>query len=237
MQDGTIVERVAGTPQGGVISPVLANLFMHYAFDDFMSKQFPYIQWIRYADDGALNCVSLKQAKYIIDVLGKRFKTFGLELNLEKTKIVYCKDEHRTGNYENIKFDFLGYTFRMRGAKGKYGEIFNSFLPSMSDKARRAIREELRSWRIQLRVNKSLKDIANMLNSKIQGWINYYSHYYKAGIVKLLEYINLILIKWVKRKYKNIRTIKKANNWLAKIAKRDTKLFAHWKYGVLPMAR
>ena len=237
MQDGTIVERTTGTPQGGVISPVLANLFMHYAFDDFMSKEFSTIQWVRYADDGVLNCVSLKQAKYIIKVLDKRFKTFGLELNLEKTKIVYCKDKHRKGNYENIAFDFLGYTFRTRSAIDKYGEGFSSFLPSMSDKAQKAIREEIRSWRIQLRVNKSLKDIANMLNSKIQGWINYYSHYYKAGINKILEYTNTILIKWVKRKYKTIRSTKKATNWLAEIAQRDTKLFAHWKYGIFPMAR
>ena len=236
MQDGTIVEKTAGTPQGGVISPVLANLFMHYAFDDFMSKQFPYIQWVRYADDGVLNCTSLKQAKFIIDVLAKRFKTFGLELNIEKTKIVYCKDKHRIGDYENIKFDFLGFTFKMRNAMGKHGEVFSSFLPSMSDKAQKAKREELRSWRIQLKGDKSLKDIANMLNSKIQGWINYYSHYYKAGIVKVLEYINTILVKWAKRKYKTLRSKKKATKWLAEVARRDTKLFAHWKYGVLPMA-
>ena len=236
MQDGAIVERTAGTPQGGVISPVLANLFMHYAFDDFMSKEFPTIQWVRYADDGVLNCASLKQAKYIIKVLDKRFKTFGLELNLEKTKIVYCKDEHRKGDYENIQFDFLGYTFRMRSAVDKFGNVFSSFLPSMSDKAQKAIREEIRSWRIQLRVNKSLQDIANMLNSKIQGWINYYSHYYKAGIVKVLEYINTILVKWAKRKYKTLRSKKKATKWLAEVAQRDTELFVHWKYGVLPMA-
>ena len=236
MQDGAIVERTAGTPQGGVISPVLANLFMHYAFDDFMSKEFPKIQWVRYADDGVLNCASLKQAKYIIKVLDKRFKTFGLELNLEKTKIVYCKDEHRKGDYENIQFDFLGYTFRMRSAVDKFGNVFSSFLPSMSDKAQKAIRKELRSWRIQLRVNKSLQDIANMLNSKIQGWINYYSHYYKAGIVKVLEYINTILVKWVKRKYKTLKSKKKATKWLAEVAQRDTELFVHWKYGVLPMA-
>ena len=237
MQDETIKPRTAGTPQGGVISPVLANLFMHYVFDDFMSKEIPTIQWVRYADDGVLNCVSLKQAKYIIKVLDKRFKTFGLELNLEKTKIVYCKDKHRKGNYENIAFDFLGYTFRTRSAIDKKGIRFSSFLPSMSDKAQKAIREEIRSWRIQLRVNKSLQDIANMLNCKIQGWINYYSHYYKAGINTILEYINTILIKWVKRKYKTIRSTKKATNWLAEIAQRDTKLFAHWKYGILPMAR
>lgn len=236
MQDGTIVKRTAGTPQGGVISPVLANLFMHYVFDDFMSKEFPTIQWVRYADDGVLNCVSLKQAKYIIKVLDKRFKIFGLELNLEKTKIVYCKDDNRKGNYENTKFDFLGYTFRLRGAKDKFGTLFNSFLPAMSDKAQKEIRKEIRSWKVQLKVDKTLQDVANMFNSKIQGWINYYSHYYKTGICNILQYINTILIKWVKRKYKTRNSKKRATNWLAEIARRDTKLFAHWKYGILPKA-
>lgn len=236
MQDGTIIERTAGTPQGGVISPVLANLFLHYVFDDFMSKEFPNIPWVRYADDGALNCVSIKQAKYIIKVLDKRFKTFGLELNLSKTKIVYCKDDDRKGNYENISFDFLGYTFKPRHAKNKYGKYFTSFLPAMSDKAQKAVRKEIRNWKLQLKSDKTLKDIANMFNSKIQGWINYYSHFYKSEVIYTLNYINRCLVKWVRRKYKKRNSRKRAINWLREIAKRDTKLFAHWKYGILPTA-
>lgn len=236
MQDGTIVERTAGTPQGGVISPVLANLFLHYVFDDFMSKEFPNIPWVRYADDGALNCVSIKQAKYIIKVLDKRFKTFGLELNLSKTKIVYCKDDDRKGNYENISFDFLGYTFKPRHAKNKYGKYFTSFLPAMSDKAQKAVRKEIRNWKLQLKSDKTLKDIANMFNSKIQGWINYYSHFYKSEVVYTLNCINRCLVKWVRRKYKKRNSRKRAINWLREIAKRDTKLFVHWKYGILPTA-
>ena len=236
MQDGTIAERTSGTPQGGVISPVLANLFLHYVFDDFMSKEFPNIQWVRYADDGALNCVSIKQAKYIIKVLDKRFKTFGLELNLSKTKIVYCKDDDRKDNYENISFDFLGYTFKPRQAKNKYGKYFTSFLPAMSDKAQKAVRKEIRNWKIQLKPDKTLKDIANMFNSKIQGWINYYSHFYKTEVVYTLNYINRCLVNWVRRKYKKKNSRKRAVNWLREIAKRDTKLFAHWKFGILPTA-
>ena len=236
IQDGTIIERTAGTPQGGVISPVLANLFLHYVFDDFMSKEFSNIKWVRYADDGALNCVSIKQAKYIIKVLDKRFKTFGLELNLSKTKIVYCKDDDRIGNYENISFDFLGYTFKPRHAKNKYGKYFTSFLPAMSDKAQKAVRKEIRSWKLQLKPDKTLEDIANMFNSKIQGWINYYSHYYKSEVVYTLNYINRCLVKWVRRKYKKRNSRKRAVNWLREIAKRDTKLFAHWKFGILPTA-
>ena len=236
MQDGTIVERTTGTPQGGVISPVLANLFMHYVFDDFMSKEFPNVDWIRYADDGALNCVSLKQAKYMIKVLDKRFKLFGLELNLDKTKIVYCKDDDRKGNYDNISFDFLGYTFKPRGAKNKNGKYFTSFLPAISDKAQKAIRKEVKSWKLQLKVDKTLEDISRMFNSKIQGWINYYTHYYKSEIYDALKYINRCLIKWVRSKYKKKNSRRKAVNWLAAIAKREAKLFAQWKFGILPTA-
>ena len=234
MQDGTIVERTAGTPQGGVISPVLANLFLHYVFDDFMSKEFPNISWVRYADDGALNCVSIKQAKYIIKVLDKRFKTFGLELNLDKTKIVYCKDDDRKGNYENVSFDFLGYTFKTRGAKNKYGKMFRNFSPAISDKAQKEIIKEIRNWKLQLKSDKTINDIANMFNPKIQGWINYYTHYYKSGINDVLRYINRCLIKWVRRKYKKLNSRKRAVSWLMEIAKREPNLFAHWKFGIMP---
>lgn len=233
MQDGTIVERTAGTPQGGVISPVLANLFLHYVFDDFMNKEFSSIPWVRYADDGALNCVSIKQAKYIIKVLDKRFKTFGLELNLAKTKIVYCKDDDRKENYENISFDFLGYTFRPRYAKNKYGKYFTSFLPAMSGKAKKAIRKEIRSWKLQLKPEKTIKEIAQMYNSKIQGWINYYSHYCKTECYKCLRYINRCLIKWAWKKYKKINSRKRASKLLYTIALRDKSIFAHWRIGIL----
>jgi group II intron reverse transcriptase/maturase len=236
MQNGAIVERTAGTPQGGVISPVLANLFMHYVFDDFMNKEFPNVPWTRYADDGCLNCVSLRQAKYIIKVLGKRFKTFGLELNLTKTKIVYCKDDDRKGNYENISFDFLGYTFKPRGAKNKYGKYFTSFLPAISDKAQKSIRKEIRSWKLQLKVDRTIEDIAKMFNSKIQGWINYYSHYYKSELIYTLNYINKCLLKWVRKKYKKRNSRRKAIKLLIEISKRKSRLLAHWKFGVLPTA-
>ena len=235
MQDGTIVDRTAGTPQGGVISPVLANLFLHYVFDDFMSKEFPNIQWVRYADDGALNCVSLKQAEYIIKVLDTRFKKFGLELNLTKTRIVYCKDGDRKGNYENKSFDFLGFTFRRRQVRDKEGRNFTGFLPAISDKAQKDIRRTVRDMRLQGKVSISLKDIARILNPKIQGWINYYGHYYKSGMYKTLRYINRCIVKWVKRKYK-MRTIGKAMKWLYNVSKKNSEMFVHWKIGIISMA-
>lgn len=236
MQDGTIQERTSGTPQGGVISPVLANLFLHYAFDNFMKMNLPTISFERYADDGVAHCVSLKQAEYLIKVLDKRFKQCGLELNLDKTKIVYCKDSNRKREYNNISFDFLGYTFRPRSAQDKYGKIFTSYLPAISDKAKKNIRKEIRNWKLQMRCDKSITYLAMKFNSKIQGWINYYSHYYKTELYKLLRYINQCLTKWVIKKYKNRKSTKKARQWLYKIAKRDPELFAHWKIGVIKAA-
>ncbi len=220
MEDGEIIPRTSGTPQGGVISPVLANLFLHYTFDDFMEKQFPTIPWERYADDGVTHCISLKQAKYLQRRLEERFKQCGLELNLEKTKIVYCKDDDRKGNNSNISFDFLGYTFRPRHSNSKYGNFFTNFLPAISEKAKKAIRKEVRSWRLQLKVDKDLWDISKMFNKKIQGWINYYSHFYKSEMYEVLRYINGCLIKWVRRKYKKRRHRRKAEYWLGSIAKR-----------------
>lgn len=234
MQDGTIVERTSGTPQGGVISPVLANLFLHYAFDDYMVKEFPNIPWARYADDGITHCTSLKQAQFLLGKLRERFVKCGLELNLEKTKIVYCKDEDRKGDHENTSFDFLGYTFRPRGSKNKYGKYFTNFLPAISDKAKKNIRKKVRDWRLQLKSDKSLQDIANMFNSQIQGWLNHYTYFYKSEVYDLLRYINNCLVKWVRRKYKKRRARRKAEHWLGAVARRDTKLFAHWKFGILP---
>jgi RNA-directed DNA polymerase len=234
MKDGTLKERTSGTPQGGVISPVLANLFLHYTFDDFMAKEFPSIPWARYADDGIAHCASLKQAKYLQRRLEERFQLFGLELNLEKTKIVYCKDDDRQSNYSTISFDFLGYTFRPRHSKNKYGKFFTNFLPAIADKAKKAIRKEVRSWRLQLKVDKTLRDISNMFNKKIQGWINYYGHFYKSEMYSVLRYINSCLVKWVRRKYKKRKHRRRAEHWLGAIAHRERKLFAHWKYGIQP---
>ena len=234
MNDGTTIDRTSGTPQGGVISPVLANLFLHYVFDDYMVREFPDIPWARYADDGIAHCVSLKQAEYLLSKLKERFVKCGLELHPDKTKIVYCKDDDRKGNYGNTSFDFLGYTFRPRGAKNKYGKYFTSFLPAISDKAKKAIRKKVRGWKLQLKPEKSLQDIANILNSQIWGWLNHYTHFYKSEIYGVLRYINSCLVKWARRKYKKLKARRKAEHWLGRIARRDTRLFAHWRFGILP---
>lgn len=236
LEDGTLQARTSGTPQGGVISPVLANLFLHYAFDSFMAKEYPTAWWERYADDGVLHCKTYQQAVYMKSVLQERFRLFGLELNESKTRIVYCKDADRVEEHPDISFDFLGYTFRPRLAKNKYGKIFLNYLPAISDKAIKALKEEVRSWKLQLKVTKSLTDLAHMFNSQIQGWISYYGHYYKSKLIYTLRYINQCLVKWVRRKYKNRKHRRRAEYWLGRVALRDKTLFAHWRYGVLPTA-
>lgn len=176
MKDGTIKERTSGTPQGGVISPVLANIFMHYTFDEFMSKEFKNIPCCRYADDGVCHCVSLKQTKYIKKRLQARFAQCGIEMNMDKTRIVYCKELNRREEYNNTTFDFLGYTFRQRIIRTKTGRMITGFAPAISSKAQKAIRQEIRSWNLQKQTSLSIEEIARKYNSKIQGWINYYSH-------------------------------------------------------------
>jgi group II intron reverse transcriptase/maturase len=229
MEDGTIVERTSGTPQGGVISPVLANLFLHYVFDEYMARDFPNVQWARYADDAVIHCKTEKQAHFILENLTVRFFDWSLKLHPQKTKIVYCKSGQRKGEHEHISFDFLGYTFRPRGAKDKNGGFFTGFLPAISEKAKKAICEEVRNWKLQLKPNKNLQDIANMYNSKIQGWRNYYSHFYPSELYDVFRYIDTCLMKWARRKYKKLNTRRKAERWLKSVRKREPTLFAHWK--------
>jgi len=229
MPDGTIVERTRGTPQGGVISPLLANLFLHYAFDLWMTRQFPDIQFERYADDVICHCASEEQATTLQAALAERFAECGLTLHPEKTKIVYCKDSERTGDYPHQKFDFLGYTFRPRLAKDRYGRCFVSFTPAASDKALKAIRQTVRQWRLHLRCDKALPDLARMFNPIIRGWTAYYSRYRSSALLPSLRQIDRYLVRWVCRKHKRFRRHRRqAREWLERIARREPHLFAHW---------
>ena len=202
---------------------------MHYVFDEYMATEFPSISWARYADDAIAHCVSLKQAESLLAMLNKQFAKYGLELHPEKTKIVYCKDGNRKGDHEHTSFDFLGYTFRARKAVDKHGRFFTNFLPAISGKATNSIREEVRNWRLQLKSDKSLQDIASMYNSKIRGWLNHYAHFYRSELYRVLRYIDDCLIKWVQRKYKKLQSKQKAAHWLRDVAKREPMMFAHWK--------
>jgi RNA-directed DNA polymerase len=236
-KEGEIIERKAGTPQGGVISPVLANLFLHYAFDKWMEKNYPQNPWARYADDGIAHCRTKEEAVTLLASLNQRFNECGLELHPDKTQIVYCKDDDRRGNHPVTKFDFLGYTFCPRRSKNKYGKHFINFTPAVSNKACKAMRQAIRQWRIQLKPDKELMDLSYMFNPIIRGWINYYGCFYKSSLYPVLRHINRALIHWARRKYKKLeRHKKRAENWLGRIAKREPQLFAHWKLGILPTA-
>jgi len=232
---GEIVIRKAGVPQGGVISPVLANLFLHYAFDKWMKISFPSNPWCRYADDGIVHCKTMAQAEYIRKCLEKRLKDCKLEIQPDKTKIVYCKDSNRKENHINIEFTFLGYTYRPRKAKGKNGKEFTSFLPAISNKAKKYIRQKIKEWRLLWMTNKELIDIAEKYNPVIRGWLNYYGKYGKNELTKVLENINLHLCFWIRRKYKKYKYKPyQARKYLRLLSMKSKFLFAHWKVGILP---
>jgi RNA-directed DNA polymerase len=232
---GALVERDRGTPQGSAISPLLANVFMHYAFDAWMVREFPNIPFERYCDDVVVHCSSERQAHHVRDAIAARLAQVGLELHPDKTRIVYCKDADRRGDHEVTSFTFLGYTFRPRLARNKHGKNFVSFLPAVSKDAVKAMGREIRSWHIAKRSDKSLDDLARMFNNVVQGWINYYGRFYKSMLYPLLRRLNLHLMRWACRKYRRLkRRERKATHWLAEVARRAPGLFAHWRFGLRP---
>jgi RNA-directed DNA polymerase len=229
-EDGTIIARDRGTPQGSAISPLLANLFLHYAFDRWMARNFPGCPFERYADDAVIHCATEAQAHRVLGALGERMAQVGLELHPDKTRIVYCKDADRRGSHEHERFTFLGYTFRPRLSKSRHGKHFVNFSPAVSDDARGAISREIRSWHIARRSDKSLSDLARMFNPIVQGWINYYGRFYKSWLYPVLRHLNDRLVRWAMRKYKRLHGHhRRAKAWLASVARRDPRLFAHWK--------
>jgi len=237
MQDGTLQQRDRGTPQGSAISPLLANLFLHYAFDVWLRRHFPAVTFERYADDAVLHCKSEAQARQVLSAITERMAQVGLELHPDKTRLVYCKDSNRTGSYENERFNFLGYTFRPRSSKNNRGELFVSFSPAMSNEAGKAIRQQIRRWRLNGRSDKSLLDLARSINSVVRGWINYYGRFCRSRMYPTLWHIDTYLVRWAMRKYKRLnRSPKKAYKWLANVMRRSPTLFAHWTVVARPEA-
>ena len=230
LEEGSLINRDKGTPQGGVISPLLANLFLHYAFDTWMKRQYPHIPFERYADDGICHCRSKAEAERLRVAIEKRFAECGLELNLQKTKIVYCKDDDRRGNYPEQKFDFLGFTFRPRRAKNRRGKLFVGFTPAISNRAKKSICDTMRRWKMHRQTDKSLDELARVVNPVLRGWINYYGRFYKSALYRVFQHLNNILVQWASRKYKRLRGYdQRASQWLQGVFHRQPKLFAHWQ--------
>lgn len=230
MEDGTLQERTQGTPQGGVISPLLANLFLHYAFDRWMRMHYPRVPFERYADDAICHLNTKEQAEQLKEALEKRFEQCCLKLHPEKTKIVYCKEGKRKGRHENEKFDFLGYTFRPRLVKSREGKFFVGFNPAVSNKAIRKMNQQIRNWKLHLCSSKTLEKLAQWCNPIVSGWFNYYGRYHCSALEFINRQLDLRLAKWAERKYKKLRGHNsRAIKWVRAIKKRNPNLFSHWR--------
>jgi len=235
LEDGSLVERDKGTPQGGVISPLLANLYLHYTLDEWLRKYFPDNPFERYADDSIVHCKTESEAISLLVSLKERVQQCGLVLHPDKTKIVYCKDADRLGNYPVTKFDFLGYTFRARRSKNKYGKHFINFTPAISNEAKKPIRQEMRNWKVHLRSDKSLQDLSKMFNPVLRGWYQYYGRFYKSELYTVYRHFNRTLSRWAMRKYKKLKGHKRQAEYrLGRIAKDNPRLFYHWQLGLKP---
>lgn len=225
-----------GTPQGGVISPLLANLYLHYTIDLWLSKQYKNVEFVRYADDMIIHCHSKQIADNVLKALKERVEICKLELHPVKTKIVYCKNYRRKQDYKEITFDFLGFTFKPRTLRSKQGDksLYLGFGTELSKSAKKSIATNLRNTRFNRWTTGNLKLIADKLNPRIQGWINYYSKFDKSGLRKIFRLLDERIIKWLQNKYKSIgRSKPRAYNLLRNISKDNNKLFSHWKMGYI----
>ncbi len=233
-KDGELIERNRGTPQGGVISPILSNLFLHYCFDLWMNRTHTDLPWCRYADDGLVHCRTEQQAQALLAELKARFAECGLEMHPTKSKIVYCKDGKRRGQYPNVTFDFLGYQFRPRmGVRAVDKRLFCNFTPAVSPSALKSMRSKMRDLNIGRQTTLSLADVAGMLNPIVRGWIEYYGRYTRSMLEFMSRHVNRVLLRWAMRKFKRFKGQKlRAKNFFENLARGRPRFFEHWRIGM-----
>ncbi|MBN9231994.1 MAG: group II intron reverse transcriptase/maturase [Legionella sp.] len=233
-EDGTIINRICGVPQGGVISPILSNLFLHYVFDKWMQRHYPGTLWCRYADDGVIHCKTKAQAEALLSALKQRFNACELDLHPDKTKIIYCKDKKRRNKHTETSFDFLGFTFRPRlVVNRKQGGLFMGYTPAVSKSAQKSMRAKIKSFRLYKRSELSLEEIAIKFNPTLRGWLNYYGKFNPWEMESVWRYFNKTLVAWLMRKCKRFHQHKtKAAKYLKGIADKQRSLFVHWYIGM-----
>jgi group II intron reverse transcriptase/maturase len=230
LPDGTLRQRDRGTSPGSSVSPVLANLFLHYASDAWMAREFPGVRFERYVDDAVVHCVSEAQARKVLAALQERMAQVGLTLHPDKTRIVYCKDGRRRGSHEHTSFTFLGYTFRARGVRTKTGRMMTGFNPAISKDALNKISAQVRSWGLHRRTGLSEADLARWINPIVRGWMNYYGAFYRSALYPLLTRINAYLLRWLRKKHPRLRGRKKAQDAWARACQQRPRYFAHWAW-------
>lgn len=228
-----IIKQGKGTPQGGVISPLLANLFLHYALDRWLEQTHKGVEYVRYADDVIIHCHHQSQAEQVLQSINERMRNCGLELHPEKTKLVYCRDFRRQARHKVVKFDFLGYSFQPRTTMSKKTKkLFLGYDCAISISSKKRIADQLETMNIVNLNYKSIVGVAQHLSPYIRGWVNYYGKFRLSAMNPVFQQLRKRLVRWARKRYKRYKTnVNRAYEWLARVRRQYPTLFYHWQLG------